>query len=1159
MDLPTQSPPSTHFTDIALAPFPQLPSADVATITTTHEKAAQETATAVFQIEGMTCAACVSSIERALPANPGILSVKVSLLAERAEVQFDASQYSDVAKQIGDYIEDMGFGAKLLSVKSHYSSSSSSSSGGKQASAVANVSALSRTELAIFGMTCAVCSGTIEREVAKMPGVKSVTVTLALERAVIEYEAGIVGVRDLIVRIEELGFDALVPDENVSVQIDALNKTKDIVEWRTAFQRCLVYSVPNFIIGMAIPMIANAMSPMPPPTMGGGDSDNDHMSSPHMHRKLTFLDNDILPGLSISHLLQIILTIPVQFGIGRRFYVSAYKSVKHGSASMDVLVALGTSAAFFSSLFSVLYSMVSPTHPPATVFFDTSTMLITFITMGKYLENRAKGQTSTALTKLLSLKPSYATLLAIDPASGDVTGERQIPSEHIQVNDVLRVLPGERVPADGVIITGNSTIDESFITGEPVPVAKSVNDTVIGGTVNGPGAFTMRAALVGADTALSQIVKLVEDAQTSKAPIQRWADKVAGYFVPVVVGLALLTFVSWLVIVKTHGGFPFTVLGFSHDVDEVFVCIQICISVIVVACPCTLGLSVPTAVMVGTGVGAQYGILIKGGESLEKVHKVNTVIFDKTGTLTEVFMRKPGKLTVAAFDILADRHLMVSSADLMHTQQVFLTDDLFLLLIGAAESYSEHPLARSVAVFAKEKLGGVSSFESVTTVDDFQSQPGLGISCLVTVRHGEANTSADATFSQQTLQLPSESVSVPVFIGNRTFLSSHGIELSAEVRARHDAYAARGLTVVFVAINREFTALVALGDTLKPNAARVVSELKSMGLNVAMVTGDNHITAKVVASQCGITEVFAGVSPSGKAKIIQAIQRNEADSINLRDISRSSSLNCASPIGTPRRLSADALNNRMRRSSSKRARLARLTNALSGSMQALRARMRRSSGAVGSSDSINSLSSHKSAASSSSSSGGGYSRLDDDFLETGGASSSSSGSFLSRFLPFRSSAPRRSAVAMIGDGINDSPALAVADIGIALGTGTDIAMDAADLVIMRASLLDLVVAIDLSRTIFRRIHINFFWAIFYNIVAIPLAMGLGLPWGVALHPMAAGFAMIFSSVSVVLSSLLLKWYKKPRWIRRLEQAQHHEGADVGIAASVEAPLLDSSL
>ncbi|KAF9426897.1 hypothetical protein BGZ94_005839 [Podila epigama] len=871
--------------------------------------------TAQISIKGMTCASCVASIERSLKGSPGLVSIKVALLAERGTVEYQEG--ATTPQEIADRIEDVGFEATPIAEKR-----------------------LDCVDLQVYGMTCASCVNSIEGELRKLPGITAVSVSLTLQAAKVEYDNQVLGIRDIIERIQDMGFDALLADRSHNAQLESLGRTKEVAEWRKALIFSFTFAFPVFVISMILPMTTWGM--------------------PIYNIPVGF-------GLVLGDVLAFFLTIPVQFGVGMRFMVSAYKSLKHGVATMDVLVSLGTLSAFTFSTFSMIYSMFDRAHQ-AAVFFDTSSMLITFVTFGRYLENKAKGQTSAALSKLMCLTPSTCTIYVIDPKTGEKVSEKRIPSELVQKGDIIKIVPGDKIPTDGVVISGQSTVDESMVTGEVVPISKSAGVSVIGGTVNGLGTFDMEATRVGSETALAQIVQMVEDAQTSKAPIQAYADKIAGYFVPTVIAMALLTFVVWMFISHTMQDEQLPMM-FRHEPSKFVACLKLLISVIVVACPCALGLSTPTAVMVGTGVGAQHGILIKSGLALEAAHKVTMVIFDKTGTLTV------GKLDVAEYKMYKP-----SAAGPMTTTGLETLDEKdFFMIVGAAESMSEHPLGRSIGEYAK-KLLGITSFSVAVT--DFSSTTGQGIECTVALPKKSA--SADTIEEQYR-----------VLIGNKKWLVAHKVNLPESLAEDQNEQERAGRTTVLVAMNGVFIGFVSLSDKVKPEAARTVARLQQMGINVAMVTGDQELVAKVIAAECGIDHVVAGVSPNGKKNAVSVMQKD------------------------------------------------------------------------------------------------GY------------------------------------CVAMVGDGINDSPALAQSDLGIALVSGSDIAMEAADMVLMRGDLTNVVGAVDLCRTIFRRIRLNFAWACVYNVLGVPFAMGIFLPWGYHLHPMLAGLLMAFSSVSVVASSLLLKLWRRP--------------------------------
>ncbi|KAG0286457.1 hypothetical protein BGZ96_009442 [Linnemannia gamsii] len=950
----------------SVTPTPKSSAAPFTTIEIPHDHPVQ---TAQLSVQGMTCASCVASIERSLKDTPGLVSIKVALLAERATIEYIETLTSPQA--VADLIGEIGFESAPIQSnnrrRARRGRGSKRSKGDEHSSGLCGGNVpqddeeesgdedmVSMVDVQIFGMTCASCVNAIETELLKQPGIISATVSLTLQAAKIEYDDNVLGVRDIVERIEDLGFDALLAERSQNAQIESLGRTKEIAQWRRALRICLVFAVPVFLLSMIFPMF----------TWG-----REIYATP------------IGLGLELGDLLAGLLTVPVQFGIGRRFIVSAYKSLRHGVATMDVLVSLGTLSAFTFSVFSMMYTACSSDHPKATVFFDTSSMLITFVTFGRYLENMAKGKTSAALSKLMRLTPPTCTIYVVDPSSGDRVGEKQIASELIQKGDLIKVVPGDKIPTDGVVVTGQSTVDESMVTGEAIPINKTVGSLVIGGTVNGLGTFDMEAVRVGSETALAQIVQLVEDAQTSKAPIQAYADMIAGYFVPSVIFAAILTFVVWMIL--SHTLLADKLPGmFIKEPSKLVACLKLCISVIVVACPCALGLATPTAVMVGTGVGAQHGILIKSGTALEEAQKITQVLFDKTGTLTV------GKLTVASWSLqppvptvfttnnTASSDGSSSSSDAASLES--LTDKDIFTLVGTAESSSEHPLGRAVASYAKKQLDNPAQFAA--TLSDFAASTGQGIEC--------------------TVSLPdSPQYAYRVIIGNKSWLTDRHISLPTEsLTADQHSQERLGRTTILVALNNTYIGWISLSDTIKPESARTVARLQQMGIQVAMVTGDQPLVAQVIAAECGISlqNVHAGVSPAGKTALVQRLQDEDGH-----------------------------------------------------------------------------------------------------------------------------------VVAMVGDGINDSPALAQSDLGIALVSGTDIAMEAADMVLMRSDLTDVVAAIDLCRTIYRRIRYNFAWASIYNILGVPLAMGVLLPWGYHIHPMLAGMMMAVSSVSVVLSSLMLKRWKKP--------------------------------
>ncbi|KAL8200174.1 hypothetical protein R6Q57_011513 [Mikania cordata] len=655
-----------------------------------------------------------------------------------------------------------------------------------------------------------------------------------------------------------------------------------------------------------------------------------------------------------------ILVTLVQFVIGKRFYIAAFRALRNGSTNMDVLVALGTTASYVYSVYALLYGAITGLW--VTTYFETSAMLITFVLLGKYLETLAKGKTSDAIKKLVELVPATALLLVKDN-DGKNVGEREIDALLIQPGDVLKVLPGTKVPVDGFVVWGSSYVNESMVTGESAPVLKEVDSLVIGGTINFHGLLHVQATKIGSDTVLSQIISLVETAQMSKAPIQKFADYVASIFVPTVVGLSFVTFLGWY-ISGSLGAYSDEWL--PENGNHFVFALMFSISVVVIACPCALGLATPTAVMVATGVGANNGVLIKGGDALERAQKVQYVIFDKTGTLTQ------GKATVTTVKVFTE----MDRGD-------------FLRLLASAEASSEHPLAKAILEYSRHfqffevskdsqhQNDGSAMSAWLLDVFDFHAIPGRGVRCLIDGKQ--------------------------ILVGNRSLLTENRIEIPSNVENFVVDLEENAKTGILVAYGSELIGAVGVADPLKREAAVVVEGLKKMGVRPIMVTGDNWRTARAVAKEVDIQDIRAEVMPAGKADVIRSFQKD-------------------------------------------------------GSI-----------------------------------------------------------------------------VAMVGDGINDSPALAAADVGIAIGAGTDIAIEAADYVLMKNNLEDVITAIDLSRKTFTRIRLNYVFAMAYNVISIPLAAGVFFPWlRVKLPPWVAGACMALSSVSVVCSSLLLHRYKKPRLTTILE-------------------------
>ncbi|XP_077141145.1 copper-transporting ATPase 1 [Ranitomeya variabilis] len=930
------------------------------------EPSNQETRTTnkcFIQVSGMTCASCVANIERNLRREDGINSVLVALMAGKAEVRYNPMiiQPSGIA----ELIEELGFGATVLD--------DSDEGDGV-------------LELVVRGMTCASCVHKIESCLMKTKGVQYSSVALSTNKAHIKYDPEIIGPRDLMKIIDDLGFSTFLVKKDRSAS--HLDHRTEIRRWRQSFLISLIFCIP--VMGLMIYM----MFMDDHHTMLHHNVTMDDITTYH---PTMVLEYQIMPGLSIMNLLSFLLCVPVQFLGGWYFYIQAYKALKHKTANMDVLIVLATSIAFIYSLVILLVAMFEKAKVNPITFFDTPPMLFVFIALGRWLEHVAKSKTSEALARLISLQATEATIVTLRP-DRSVLGEEQVDVELVQRGDIVKVVPGGKFPVDGRVIEGHSMVDESLITGEAMPVTKKPGSSVIAGSINQNGSLLISATHVGSDTTLSQIVKLVEEAQTSKAPIQQFADKLSGYFVPFIVIVSVLTLFVWIFI----GYRDFEIVekyfpGYNKSISkgEVIVrfAFQAAITVLCIACPCSLGLATPTAVMVGTGVGAQNGILIKGGEPLEMAHKIRTVVFDKTGTITH------GSPIVMQVKILVESNRMPSNK--------------LLAIVGTAESSSEHPLGAAVTKHCKEVLNK----EVLGTCSDFQAVPGCGISCKVSnVEHllSSSTQTTSANNSRNALlvhidgghedsdihyladsQKAASHQTYSVLIGNREWMNRNFLSLQNDTDALMTEHENKGHTAVLVAVDGVLCGLIAIADTVKPEAALAVNTLRSMGLDVVLMTGDNSKTARTIASQVGITTVFAEVLPSHKVAKVKQLQDQ----------------------GTR--------------------------------------------------------------------------------------------------------------VAMVGDGINDSPALAMANVGIAIGTGTDVAIEAADVVLIRNNLLDVVASIDLSRKTVKRIRINFVFALIYNLIGIPIAAGVFMPVGLILQPWMGSAAMAASSVSVVFSSLLLKLYRKP--------------------------------
>uniref|UniRef100_A0A4W2IBP3 Copper-transporting ATPase 1 n=1 Tax=Bos indicus x Bos taurus TaxID=30522 RepID=A0A4W2IBP3_BOBOX len=996
----------------------------------------------VINIDGMTCNSCVQSIEGVISKKAGVKSIQVSLANGKGTVEYDPLLTSP--ETLREAIENMGFDASLSGIYSILVALMAGKAEVRYNPALIQPPVIAELirelgfgstvienadegdgvlELVVRGMTCASCVHKIESTLTKHRGIFYCSVALATNKAHIKYDPEIIGPRDIIHTIESLGFEASLVKKDRSAS--HLDHKREIRQWRRAFLVSLFFCIP--VMGLMIYMMVmdHHLASL---------QHNQNMSQEEMiniHSSM-FLERQILPGLSIMNLLSFLLCVPVQFFGGWHFYIQAYKALKHKTANMDVLIVLATTIAFAYSLVILLVAMYERAKVNPVTFFDTPPMLFVFIALGRWLEHVAKGKTSEALAKLISLQATEATIVTLD-SDNILLSEEQVDVELVQRGDIIKVVPGGKFPVDGRVIEGHSMVDESLITGEAMPVAKKSGSTVIAGSINQNGSLLIRATHVGADTTLSQIVKLVEEAQTSKAPIQQFADKLSGYFVPFIVIVSIATLLVWIIIgflnfeiVETY--FPGYNRSISRTETIIRFAFQASITVLCIACPCSLGLATPTAVMVGTGVGAQNGILIKGGEPLEMAHKVKVVVFDKTGTITH------GTPVVNQVKVLVESNR--------------ISRNKILAIVGTAESNSEHPLGAAITKYCKQEL----DTETLGTCIDFQVVPGCGINCKVTnieallhknnwkieenniknaslVQIDESNEQSSTSSSMIIDAQFSNALNAQqykVLIGNREWMIRNGLAINNSVNDSMTEHERRGRTAVLVAVDDELCGLIAIADTVKPEAELAVHILKSMGLEVVLMTGDNSKTARSIASQVGITKVFAEVLPSHKVAKVKQLQEE-----------------------------------------GKR-------------------------------------------------------------------------------------------VAMVGDGINDSPALAMANVGIAIGTGTDVAIEAADVVLIRNDLLDVVASIDLSRKTVKRIRINFVFALIYNLIGIPIAAGVFMPIGLVLQPWMGSAAMAASSVSVVLSSLFLKLYRKPTYENYELHARNQMGQKSPSEISVHVGIDDTS-
>ncbi|MBW6410187.1 heavy metal translocating P-type ATPase [Clostridium weizhouense] len=806
-----------------------------------------------FKIEGMSCSACANRVERVVKKLEGIDNANVNFATETLNVEFDENKLNN--QNIEDAVIKAGYGVKK-NIKTY--------------------------NFKVEGMTCSACANRVERVTKKLEGVEESAVNFATERLTISIDEDEINYGQIKNVVDKAGYK-LIDEESINKQSEDKKEENPSKQLLTRFIISVVLTIPLLIISMG------------------------HM----VGMRLPSIIDPMMNPLNFA-LIQVVLTLPVML-VGYKFYKIGLKNLFKLSPNMDSLISIGTLAAFLYGVFTI-FKINQGNHEYAMhLYFESASVILTLITLGKYLEAVSKGKTSQAIKALMGLAPKTATIIRDN-------NEITVKVEEVMVGDIILVKPGEKLPVDGEVIEGTTAIDESMLTGESIPVEKTIGNSVIGASINKTGFIKYRATKVGKDTALAQIIKLVEDAQGSKAPIAKLADIISAYFVPIVISLAIISSLAWLIAGES----------------SIFA-LTIFISVLVIACPCALGLATPTAIMVGTGKGAENGVLIKGGEALETTYKLNTIVFDKTGTITE---GKPKVTDIIWNDI---------------------SEEDILILAASAEKGSEHPLGEAIVKEANDR--GLE----LKKVDKFEAIPGYGIEAMIDEKK--------------------------VFLGNKKLMIQKNVDISV-LNERADILANEGKTPMYIAINSQIKGIISVADTVKENSKEAIKILHDMGIKVAMITGDNKSTANAIAKQVGIDIVLAEVLPEDKANEVAKLQSNGDK------------------------------------------------------------------------------------------------------------------------------------VGMVGDGINDAPALAKADIGIAIGSGTDVAIESADIVLMRSDLMDVSTAIKLSKATIKNIKENLGWAFGYNILGIPVAMGiLHIFGGPLLNPMIAAGAMSFSSVSVLLNALRLRNFK----------------------------------